>query len=85
MCAPGHQHRHSLGLGKVREVIKVAVRPVREKNVAVARAQWRGGDDGHTATHVLHQVAAAFGKGAHVHALHYARTGDRAANRNPWG
>ena len=38
-----------MGLSETRQVIKVAVVPVQIIAVAVARALWRGGDDGDTA------------------------------------
>ena len=55
-----HQHRHRLGLGKAREVMKVAVLSVGMLDVVVAPLHGRCGNDrDRVATHRLHQLPTA--------------------------
>src|SRR5690606_26164623 len=65
---PGNEHGDGLGLGKMGEVIEVAVGTVRIVHVAVANAYRRRGNDGDAALHVPQQLGTALRVNFHVHA-----------------
>ena len=58
----GDEGDDRVGLGKTRHIVEVAVVPIREHRIAIARRFGRGGDEGQPAAsllaHPLHDRAA---------------------------
>ena len=63
----GHQHRHGLGLGKMGEIIEVAIGAILVINVAIPQTNGRRGDNCDAALHVLHQFATPLLEYLQVH------------------